>query len=191
MGPIELLYDYLEDHVRAAALVNERKPLAFGVFCFLCGGLSLFVAQGLANRLTLLSFSYSSCAIVLMWKVAAGFLLTAVVHSIAEMSGSTGSASSLFVLFGMADLSWALAIPLILLSRAFGGASMSSTGIFFLIGLLSLSLKARSLQDNYHISSGRAWVTLGLPYVALGVAALLAVSLAVVGLVVELVKAFH
>lgn len=192
MGGVELAYDYFEDHVRAAALVNERRPLAFGIFCFLIGGLSLFIAQALAQRLLLLSFTGASCALTLLWELAAGFLLAAVLHLVLEMQGVRGSAAGLFVLLGLADLSWTLAVPLLLIARlAWPRSSWAATGVFVFVGLLNLGLKARSLQDNYRIGPGRAWLTLALPYLALIALGFLAFALAMIGLILEVVKAFH
>lgn len=190
MGPLELLYDCFEDHVKAAKLIDERRPLAFGVFCFALGGVGLFVAQALAERLVLLPFSWYSCLLAVLWELAVGFLLTAVLHLILEMGGVRGSAAGLFVLLGVSELAWTLAVPLLLLARAAGpGSPWAATGIFLLVGLLSFSLKARGIKDNYGVSLGRAWVTLSLPYLAVAGAAVLAFSVALAGLFMELVKA--
>lgn len=192
MSSVELVYDYFEDHVRAAAAVNERRPMALGVLCFLVGGLSLFLAQALAQRLHIFSFSWASLILTLGWKVSAGFLMAAVLHLILEMFGVKGSAVALFVLLGLAELSWALALPLVLLARLVSErSSWAVTAIFFGVGLLCLGLKARSLQDNYRIGAGRAWLALGLPYLAMTVVAVLAFSLAVMRLILEFVRAFH
>lgn len=192
MSSVELIYDYFEDHVRAAAAVNERRPVALGVLCFLVGSLSLFLAQALAQRLHLFSFSWASLILTFGWKVAAGFLMAAVLHLILEIFGVKGSAVALFVLLGLADLSWVLALPLVLLARlVFERSSWAVTAVFFGVGLLCLSLKARSLQDNYRIGAGRAWLTLGLPYLAMTLAVALALSMAMMRLVLEFVKAFH
>lgn len=188
MYGIELLYDYLEDHVRAAVAVRERKPLAFGVVCFLFGGLSLFVAQALAARLQFFGFSLYGAALASLWKVVAGFVLVALLHLIVEMGGRRGSASALFVLFGLADLTWAAAVPLVMIAKAFEASSWIMTGIFGGIGLVTMGLKARGLQDNYQMPPARAWLTLSIPYLAVVGLTLVAVSLAVVGLVAKL---FH
>jgi hypothetical protein len=98
----------------------------------------------------------------------------------------------LFVLLGLADLAWALGVPLLLLARAlFPGSGWLPTALLFGIGTLSLTLKARGLQDNYRISSGKAWVVLGLPYLAAIAALILAFSMAVVGIFLEILKAFR
>lgn len=188
MSGVELVYDYFEDHVRAAALVNERRPVALGVLCFLVSGLSLFVSQALSNRLHVFGFSFTSLALAMLWKVVAGFLLAAIVHVIVDMGGLPGSAASLFVLFGLADLAWALAIPLVLLVRLSSASSWIVSGGYLALGILTLSLKARGVQDNYRMSTGRAWLTLSLPYIAAVALVLIAISLAVVGTIVHLVK---
>ncbi|MBI5630999.1 MAG: hypothetical protein HY921_08960 [Elusimicrobia bacterium] len=189
MDRLSLVYDYFEDHVRAAALINERRPLAFGILCFLIGGLSLFMARALGQRLVFLSFSPGSCALALLWEVACGFLLTATLHLILEMGRIKGNAAGLFVMLGLADLSWALCVPLLLVGQwLIPHAGWTASAVFSLAGLLNLSLKARSLQDNYHIGAGRAWLTLGLPYLAVLGAILLSFALALLALMLQLVK---
>lgn len=189
---LELIYDYFEDHVRAAAHINESRPMALGALCFLVGGLSLFVANALARGPVFLSFSWSSLVLTLMLKLLAGFLMTAILHLVVEVTGAKGSAATLFVLLGMASLVWALTVPLVLLARfLLSGSPWAFGGIFMTVGLLSLSLKARSLQDNYQIRPGKAWAILSLPYIAMVVAGLLLFALAVAGLFFQIVKAFH
>lgn len=189
-GGVELIYDYFEDRARAAAVVRQQRPVALGALGFLVGGLSLFIAQGLTQQLHLLGFSCVSCALVALWNVAAGFLLAAVVHAFVDMGGkAAGGVAALFVFFGLADLAWALAVPLALIARVFSPASWIMTGGYLAIGLLTLSLKARGVQDNYDMAPGRAWLTLSLPYFAAAALAFIAVSLAVVGLVMQLIHA--
>lgn len=191
MSALELLFDYFEDHTQAAAHISQRRPVAFGVLCFALGALSLFVAQGLSGRLFPLSFTWPSLGLMFLWELATGFLLAAVVHLILDLGGVKGSGAGLFIQLGMANLAWTVAVPLVLVLRLlFPRSSLALTAAFFAIGLLSLTLKARGLQDNYHITSAKAWVTLGLPYLVMLVAVVLAVSLAAVVLFLQVMKAF-
>jgi hypothetical protein len=179
MTGIETIYDYFEDHQKAATSVNETRPLLFGVLCFALGGVSLFISHTLSQRLTFLTFSWSSLLLTMLWQVSAGFVLAAVLHMIMDIQGRKGSAGSLFVLLGLANLVWALAVPFILLARLFfPDKNWPGSVIFLGVGFLVLSLKARSLRDNYHVSTARSWVSLAMPYVALIVAALIGLSLA-------------
>ena len=189
VSPLELIYDYFEDHVRLAGFVRERRPLTVGILGFLVGGLSVFIAQALTNRLHVLSFSWTSLVVVVIWKIVAGFLLAAILHLILELQGLKGDVVGLFILFGLADLAWGLTVPLVLVLKSFSDSNWPVTGAFMLVGFLSLSLKARSLQASYRISSGRAWFTLGLPYVAAVALGMLAVSLLVMRLILEAVHA--
>ena len=183
MSPLELIYDYFEDHVRLAAVVRERRPVAVGILGFLIGGLSVFLAQALTHRLHVLSFSWASLAMVEGWKILMGFLLAAVLHLILELQGHEGDAVALFILFGLADLSWALMVPLTLLLRLVGRSSWPITAAFILVGFLSLSLKARGIQDGYRVTAGKAWFTLSLPYLTLVAGSVLALSFFVMRLV--------
>lgn len=179
MSAIESIYDYFEDHSKATAYANQSRPVIFGMFCFALGGVSLFVAKAMAHKLFVLPFTFSSLFLTMLWEVVAGFLTAAVLHLILDIEGIEGSAVSLFVLLGMANLVWAVAIPFVMLLRLIMPESVwPVTLVFFIVGLMVFTLKARSLKDNYRISGVRAWVTLGLPYLALFVAAMVALSLA-------------
>lgn len=192
VSAIELLYDFLEDHVRAAAAVIERQPLFLGVVCWALGGTSVFMAQALAGKLTVVSFTWAGLGLSILWKLALAVVTVALLHLFLEMQGAKGSASALFVLCGMADLAWALAVPATMLAQAFmEKPGWTVTGLFAAIGLLSFSLKARAIQDAYHVSAGRAWMTLSLPYLGAVLAVLAAFSLAMASLFMQLVQALH
>ena len=185
---LELIYDYFEDHVRCAAVVRERRPLAVGALGYILGGLSLFVAQALTQRLHVLSFSWFSLAVALGWKLSMGFFLVAVLHLILELQGLRGDAAALFICFGLADLAWALVVPAILVIKALSPSAWLVSAAFLAVGFLTLSLKARSLQDAYRITTGKAWFTLSLPYLAVVAGILLAISLVVLRLVLAVTQ---
>jgi hypothetical protein len=56
---------------------------------------------------------------------------------------------------------------------------------FLAVGAWSLSLKARGMRDEYGVGEGRAWLTLGLPYLAAGAFGGLSMTLALVALIVK------
>ena len=180
MNAVELIFDYFEDHIKAAQSVNQWRPVALGVLCFAISALSAFIADGLGDRLFPFSFDFVSLSIKILWEISCGFVLAGTLHLILEFGGVQGSAAALFVLLGMADLVWTLSVPAALIIKLAAPKSYLAPGIAsFLIGLLALGLKARSLQDNYHISGSRAWVTISLPYLAMFFGALLVFAAAI------------
>ena len=189
---MELIFDFFEDHAAAVAVVRQKRPLALGVLCFILGALSFFTALGVSGGLGTLHFGAISLSLYLLWVLGAGFVLVAVLDLIADMEGTHGSATELFVLFGMAELAWALALPLaILCMAAFPKVNGLLTAIFLFIGLFNLGLKARSLRDVYSMSSVRSWVTLLMPYAAVILFSILVLSLAVAGLFIEIMQAIR
>ena len=184
---MELIFDFFETPEQATTNLLRKKPLALGVLCLLVGALSLFVAAGFSGHLP---FGWISLSLFLLWELTAGFSLVAFIHLIAEMQGAQGSAAALFVFFGLADLVWALAVPAaLLLTVLFPKTSTPLAAALLLLGLYNLSLKARSLQNTYKMTALRSWITLLLPYLTALLASILAFSLAVAGLVIELVNA--
>lgn len=188
MDVLEFLYDYFEDRGHAAALIRQRRPYALGLLGALAGGASVFVAEALGGKLSFLSFSVPSLSLVLLWQFSMLFASTAILHLLLDMTGARGDAGALFVHLGLSELAWLAAVPATLIAQAlFAHPAWPVRGVFFAVGLWSLALKARGLRDEYGVGEGRAWVTLGLPYLA--IAALIALS-TTLALVAVLVKAF-
>ena len=184
MDLLEFVYDYFEDRSHAAALIRQRRPFALGVLGMLAGGVSLFAALG--GGLFFLPVSWPSLFLLLLVQTALIFLLTAVLHQLLDMTGARGDAGALFVHLGLSELSWLAAAPAVLIARGFFPNSKWPVGLAFAaVGIWSLSLKARGLRDEYGVGEGRAWLTLGLPYLAAGAFGGLAMTLALVSLIVK------
>lgn len=183
MDAVELLYDFFEDRPHASALIRQRRPAALGLLGILLGAASLYVAHSLAGRGSL-PFGWPALALSLLWQTTLTFAATALLHLILELGGARGDARALFVHFGLAELVWVAAVPAVLLCQALlAKPAWSLRLVFFFVGLWSLSYKARGIRDEYGVGGGRAWLTLGLPYLAVVLFALLTVFLATLGLV--------
>ena len=190
MDLLEFLYDYFEDRGHAAALIRQRRPYALGLLGVLLGGTSLFFADALAGRLSVLSFSVPSLLLVLLWQVVTLFAATALLHLLLDLTGARGDAGALFVHLGLSELAWLAAVPAVIVVQAVtpqGAWPMRL--VFFVVGLWSVALKARGLRDEYGVGEGRAWLTLGLPYLALAALLTLSTVLAAVALAVKALSA--
>jgi hypothetical protein len=183
MDPVEFVYDFFEDRAHASALIRQRRPAALGLLGILLGASSLYVAQSLAGRAAL-PFGWPGLALAVLWHSVLTFVATALLHLILELGGARGDARALFVHLGLAELAWFAAAPLILVCQAALSKPAGSVRLVFLVvGLWSLSYKARGIRDEYGISGGRAWLTLGLPFLAGVLVVLLMAFLATLGLV--------
>jgi hypothetical protein len=188
MDAVELVYDYFEDRAHASALIRQRRPAALGLLAILVGAASLYVAHALAGR-TSFPFGWPGLALALLWHTVMTFTATALLHLILELGGARGDARALFVHLGFSELSWLTAVPLVLVCQAaFSNPAWSLRLVFFFVGLWSLSYKARGIRDEYGISGGRAWLTLGLPYLAAVLVVLLMVFLATLGWVLAALR---
>jgi len=185
MDAVELVYDFFEDRAHASAIIRQRHPAALGLLGILLGAASLYVAQSLSGR-SLLPFGWPGLALSLLWQLVLTFTTTALLHLILELGGARGDARALFVHLGLAELAWLPAVPLVLMCQAaFSKPAWSLRLVFFCMGLWSLSYKARGIRDEYGISGGRAWLTLGLPYLASVLVVLLMAFLATLGFVLS------
>jgi len=190
MDAVELVYDYFEDRAHASALIRQRRPAALGLLALLLGAASLYVAHALAGR-TSFPFGWPGLALALLWHSVMTFTATALLHLILELGGAHGDARALFVHLGLSELAWLTAVPLVLVCQtAFSNPAWSLRLVFFFVGLWSLSYKARGIRDEYGISGGRAWLTLGLPYLACVLVVLLMVFLATLGWVLAALRAW-
>lgn len=188
MDAVELVYDYFEDRAHASALIRQRRPAALGLLALLLGAASLYVAHALAGR-TAFPFGWPGLALALLWHSVMTFTATALLHLILELGGARGDARALFVHLGLSELAWLTAVPLVLVCQtAFSNPAWSLRLVFFFVGLWSLSYKARGIRDEYGISGGRAWLTLGLPYLAAVLVLLLMVFLATLGWVLAALR---
>ena len=183
MDAVELLYDYFEDRAHSSALIRQRRPIALGLFGIILGGASLYVAHSLAGRTTL-PFGWPAAALAVVWHGTLTFVAAALLHLILELGGARGDARALFVHLGLSELAWIPAVPLVLLCQAaLAKPAWGLRLVFFFVGLWSLSYKARGIRDEYGISGWRAWLTLGVPYLAAVLFVLLVAFLATLGFV--------
>jgi hypothetical protein len=186
MDLLEFLYDYFEDRPHAAALIRQRRPYALGLFGAFLGGMSLFVANALAGRLALFSFSWPSLMLTLVWQIVFLFATTAILHLLLDMTGARGDAGALFVHLGLAELAWLAAAPMALIVMAvFSNPTWPLRLGFLAVLCWSVALKVRGVRDEYAVGEGRAWITFFLPYAAGASLIALTGVLAIVALVVK------
>jgi len=186
MDLLEFLYDYFEDRPHAAALIRQRRPYSLGLFGALLGGFSLFVANALAGRLSVLSFSWPALLLTLMWQITFLFATTAILHLLLDMTGARGDAGALFVHLGLAELGWLAAAPLALIVMALAPHPAWALRLaFFAVWCWTLALKVRGVRDEYGVTEGRAWITFLTPYAATLTLVGMTGVLAIVALVVK------
>lgn len=191
MDAVELIYDYFEDRGHASGIIRQRRPAALGLLGIFLGAASLFVAHALAGR-SALPFGWPALALSMLWQTALTFVSAALLHLILELGGAKGDARALFVHLGLSELAWFAAVPTVLTCQAFLDKPIWGVRlVFFLVGLWSLSLKARGIRDEYGIGGGKAWLTLGIPYLGAMIFVLLAAFLAALGFVMAALSAWN
>ena len=167
-GRIDVFYDFIEDPERAAQAVRHDAPLVLGVCAYLLSAGSLFLAQAISGKTGLFGLSWISLTFVLVWSIGIGILQTGLVHLIAEVCGGKGRAISLFVMLGFSELGWALVLPGVLVVQAFFPDTRFGLPIVsFLVSLIVLLLKVRSIRLNYRFGSVAAWFSILFPQLAL------------------------
>lgn len=189
METLSVIADFIEAPEEAARRTRESPRIAAALLAFVAAGTSVFLAQAVAGRGGALWSLWVSWAIACLWHLLSGAAMTSFLHLSAETVGGRGRALPLFVLVGLSDLGWALALPAVLIARVFfPDASWPSWVLLALAGLLVLCLRARSIRLNYGLSAGRSWVAVSIPYAGAALMAGAFASLAVFGLVQRLMR---
>ncbi len=194
---LELLADFISRPRQAARTSLERRPISLGWASILVGSFSLFLSQSLSGRGLPPALGAIWCLLVCAISAVSAFLLTAILHLLADFWSSPesrprpGAASALFVLMGLSELPWAAAIPLALILKALRlESAFPSFLIFACLGYLSLRLKSRSLQDVYGVGTAKAWTLLLFPYVSSLLIAVLVAAAVLVGTAVSVFRVF-
>ncbi len=155
---LDILYDFLGDPDRAAGRVLERRPLGLALLSLVLSALSFYVAQEAAAGLDW--GGLFGVVLVATWGLAHALALTAFLRL------STGAPGlGLFILMSLSELAWTLAVPAAMLARLVNSRA-AAPALFFLIGLLSLALKARGVRQAGRLPAAEAWLQLGFAYVA-------------------------
>ena len=115
---MSVFYDFIEAPERAARTVQRHPPVVLGVLAFAIGALSFYLAHKLSGKMGVLGASLLSFSVIFVWRLGMGVVQTAVVHFVAESVGGKGKAVPLFVLMGLSELAWTLALPGVLLLMA-------------------------------------------------------------------------
>ncbi|HAH08457.1 MAG TPA: hypothetical protein DCM05_18350 [Elusimicrobia bacterium] len=187
----DLIEDFLLDPPRAAEDVRRKPPLMRGLAAFLLGGLSVGLVSALFSSSRGLAWVWPSLALSCLLHILGGAIMTAIFHFVAEASGGEGRASSLFVLLGFSDLAWALVLPAAMLANALRPDSYWPLPLLIIFGgLLTFTLRVRSVRSNYGLSAARATMVVVLPYAAAAVLSALVVFLFAWSMVAQVVKLF-
>lgn len=185
----DLLADFIEEPQRAAESVRVRCPWGLGVLSFAVAGASLWLARAVVGVSPLAISGSATLMLGCLWQVFLGAVTASVFHLLAEAGGGRGSVGGLFVLLGLSSLVWTVALPAALILRALFLTGWPVTFAFFAaLGLASFRLKARSIQDNYGIGRGKAWLVLISPYILAALAFAAVVAAALAGLVISVVR---
>ncbi|MEK7745815.1 MAG: hypothetical protein AAB576_04055 [Elusimicrobiota bacterium] len=189
METLSVIADFIEAPGEAARRTRESPSISAALLAFLAAGTSVFLAQAVAGRGGTFWSLWVSWAIACLWHLVSGAAMTSFLHLSAEAVGGRGRVLSLFVLVGLSDLGWALALPAVLIARVFfPEASWPSWILLPLAGFLVLSLRARSISHNYGLGMARSWVAVSIPYVGAALMVVAFTSLAVFGLVSRLMR---
>ena len=200
---LDLAFDFIDEPARAAAAARARRPVAAAVAAVLLAAVSLFLAQAVSVSFLPVSSGPFSFVFICAWRVIGTFLLAGVLHLTVEVVArrgfgahhadppSRGQAAGLFVLLGLSDLAWTLALPGVLILKALGLDNWLTVWLLIgALGTLSIRYMARSVRENYGLSSPMAWTIVSLPYIGLAVLGAGFFALAVGGVVVSMLKMF-
>src|SRR5262249_9065597 len=146
---------------------KDKPPFGLGIFCFLISGLSLFLAESMSRHFLPVPSGPIGLSLIWIWRLGIGILMTGFLHLLSELIGGHGSAFGLWVLLGLSDLIWALALPIVLFLRIIGLAHNTFVvwAMLTVLGFGSLALRAWGIRQNYGLDPARAWTLTCIPYI--------------------------
>ena len=161
---LDLYLDFFERPQAALRRVWASQPVGAGLLAYSLAGASLLFAQAFLGPLPSPRWMLWAVALWCVWEILTGLMTAAAVHFAAEWMGARASGSGLFVLLGMSELVWALAVPLTLILEAFRVQGPGQVLVFLGLGAASFALKLRSVRDHYGLTAGKAAAALIAPY---------------------------
>lgn len=189
-GWIDVFEEFVEDPTKAARRVAQRRPLSLGIACYVAGGLGFFLARAATSQLLLLPPNFGGALVSVSFHLVSAVLICSMFHLFLSLGGEHGSAAGLFILLGLCDLVWCLAVPAVIAYAAVpSDATRGALGLILVALFLSnLYLKARSIKDLYVVSFLKAYVVLFLPYMLFGMLISVLLGWGVIALVASIWK---
>ncbi|OGS05569.1 MAG: hypothetical protein A3G41_04350 [Elusimicrobia bacterium RIFCSPLOWO2_12_FULL_59_9] len=166
---LDIIYDFFASPFQAMESVRGNRPVLLGLMAYLASGMTWIIVQAFPGTFNAEILSWIPWPMLLAMggvvAVIVGICLTGILHITAELFGGNGSALGLYVLLGLSELVWVFYLPILFLANfLFGYTGVFHFAALLVLGTISLSLKARSIRDNYGFTSRRAWTVLFLPY---------------------------
>lgn len=162
MNPLNTLSDLIE---RPETLTAEPRPAGLGragMLGYLSGTAGLFVFLRLFAAVPPGFMSFTAALALLL---AANFFFAGLIHLFMDLTGSgKGSASRLFLAFGLSDYFMALLVPLAFFAKL---GVLGAFLWFCLCGLLVLYTRVRLVRRLYPVSANKALLSVCLPYAGL------------------------
>lgn len=165
---MEIIEIYLTSVREAAREIEKREPFLTAMSVVVLAAVTRWLSGALVSGSGLTGAGLAGLAVTLLF---AGFLwitLSACLHLVSELSGGEGRAKTLFILLGFSQLPALLILPFAFLTQAFGLSGLVFQGAVSVLGLWSLVLYVKSIQENYRFSSVKALFLGALPIVAIG-----------------------
>ncbi len=144
-----------------AAFLSGEKPSGLGragLAGYFAGTLGLFAYLRIFSAVPP---GFASFAVVLMLVLAANFCFSAVMHLFLDLTGAQGSASRLFLVFGVTDFLLALLVPLAFFAKL---GYINAFLALCLCLILAVYFRVRVVRGLYPVSSNKALLAVCLPY---------------------------
>ncbi len=117
---MKTLTEFVQNPTMFLTEITERKNLSYACFGYAFGIISLYFAikLGCQNRASVAGFIFAF-AFWFITNVILNFVLAAICNSFLEITKNKSSALGIFTFLGLSQIIWTLAIPCLMIARAF------------------------------------------------------------------------
>jgi len=131
---------------------------------YFAGAAGLFFMSGLRVSAQSLGECLFVILTIFLIQAAAGFIFSSIAHSFLDMSGHSGTAAGLFVLFGISDLAWTLLVPLAIYNSLLPASAGLSAVFFIAVSAVNIYLKTEFIKHMYGVGRFTAFFAVTIPY---------------------------
>ncbi len=156
---MKTLKEFVNNPIIFLKNITEGKKLSYACFGYALGIISLYFAikLGCQNHASVIGFMFA----FVFWfitNVILNFVLAAICNTLLEMTDNKSSALGIFIFLGLSQIIWTLAIPFLLIARAFTEILPFMPLIILAIIAAQISFVLNAIKQVYKVAKSASFI---------------------------------